>query len=172
MIYEPREDSFLLEKYVKKLAFGKVLDMGTGSGIQTLTALEKTKDVLAVDIDDEAVEFVKKLKIKAIKSDLFENIKCKFDLIIFNAPYLPDSKYKDAALDGGKNGYEVIERFLKDAQKYLRANGKILLVYSSLSKPMKIKQIIKEKGVSEEILEEKKLGFEELYVVKLERKDF
>ena len=40
MIYVPREDSFLLAKFVEKYAFGKVLDMGTGSGIQAESALK------------------------------------------------------------------------------------------------------------------------------------
>ena len=57
MIYEPREDSFLLQKYVKKYSKGRVLDMGTGSGIQALTALEKTKCVVAVDINEETLQF-------------------------------------------------------------------------------------------------------------------
>jgi methylase of polypeptide subunit release factors len=38
-IYEPQEDSFLLQKVLKEYAFGRVLDMGTGSGIQALTAM-------------------------------------------------------------------------------------------------------------------------------------
>ena len=66
MIYEPAEDSFLLQKYVKKYAKGKVLDMGTGSGIQA----EAAKDVLAVDVNPECVEYVKKKGIRAIVSNL------------------------------------------------------------------------------------------------------
>jgi len=59
MIYQPREDSYLLEKYVKKFAFGKVLDVGTGSGIQAVSALRnnKTKDVLGVDVNKYAVKY-------------------------------------------------------------------------------------------------------------------
>src|SRR3989338_1304496 len=90
MIYEPREDSVLLKKWVKKLVKGKVLDMGTGSGVQALAALEKTKDVLAADINPECVEYVKKKGVNALQSDLFSNITEKFDWIIFNPPYLPE----------------------------------------------------------------------------------
>ena len=55
-IYEPAEDSYLLQKYVKELAIGRVLDMGTGSGIQAITALKnlQVRLVLAVDINPEA----------------------------------------------------------------------------------------------------------------------
>jgi len=92
MIYEPNDDSYLLKEFVLKHARGKVLDMGTGSGIQAEAALEKTQDVLAADINNEAAEFCKKKGINAVQSDLFENINHKFDLIIFNPPYLPEER--------------------------------------------------------------------------------
>ena len=57
MIYEAADDSFLLAKYVKKYAFGKVLDLGCGGGIQSLSALENTEDVLAADVSKEAVDY-------------------------------------------------------------------------------------------------------------------
>ena len=95
MIYEPGEDSFLLAKYVEKFAKGNVLDIGTGSGVQAENALKFSKDVLAVDIDKKAVSYVKKRGVKAKVSDLFSNVKGKFDLIIFNPPYLPDEELED-----------------------------------------------------------------------------
>jgi len=58
-IYEPAEDSFLLQKYVKKYAKGIALDMGTGSGIQAETAASSKKvvKVFAVDINEEAIKY-------------------------------------------------------------------------------------------------------------------
>lgn len=165
MIYEPREDSYLLQKYVLNFAKGKVLDMGTGSGIQAETALKKTKNVLAIDIDPEVVKYIKSKKINIIQSDLFSNVKGKFDLIIFNPPYLPDDKQvKDIALDGGKKGYELLERFLIQAKNYLKKDGKILILFSSLTKKNKVDKILKDNGYTFELLETQKLFFEELYV--------
>jgi len=43
---------------------------------------------------------------------------------LFNPPYLPDGKVKDAALDGGKNGYNLICKFLHEAKRFLRPQGK------------------------------------------------
>ena len=137
MIYEPREDSFLLKKHVKKLVSGKVLDVGTGSGIQALAALENTKEVLAVDISEEVVEYCKKKNINVIQSDLFEKIEGKFDWIIFNPPYLPEDPREPEdsklATTGGKKGDEILKRFLVDAKDYLNENGKILVLISSLT---------------------------------------
>ena len=170
MIYEPQEDSFLLAKYVKKYAQGKVLDMGSGLGIQAETALEKTKDVLAVDINPEVIERLKQKGINVQFSDLFSSIKEKFDLIIFNPPYLPDDEREDEEskkiTTGGKEGFEIIDRFLKDAKKYLNKKGKILIVFSSLSGD--ILGLFKKYNYQYRLLKEKNIFFEKLFIYLVE----
>ena len=61
-VYEPREDSTLLEHYVKQYAKGYVLDIGTGSAIQVIAAakLSKVKEVIATDIQDSIINLNKK----------------------------------------------------------------------------------------------------------------
>ena len=166
MIYEPREDSFLLQKFVKQFAKGKVLDLGTGSGIQALTALESTPDVLAADINPEAVSHAQKQGIQAVKSDLFSNIEETFDIIIFNPPYLPDVDVEDPEsrliTTGGPKGHELLERFLKEAKQHLKKDGKILIVVSSLTGD--IPKLVKEQEYTCEKLGEEKVPFETLIV--------
>jgi len=103
-MYSPAEDSFFLaecsrnylEKKNKKI---KILDLGAGKGIQIETCKKLGfKNLTASDADKEAVSFLKNKGFNAIKSNLFSNIKEKYDLIIFNPPYLPESKY-DKKLD-------------------------------------------------------------------------
>ena len=172
MIYEPAEDSFLLQKYVRKYSKGRVIDIGAGSGIQSLTALEKTKDVLAVDINPSAVKLLKKKGIKAEVSDLFSNVKGKFDLIIFNPPYLPkderESKNSALATTGGKKGYEIIERFLKQAKNFFKKDGKALIVFSSLTG--NIEKLFNKHNYEFKKIEEKKLFFEKLYLYAIKPK--
>ncbi len=176
MPYEPQEDSFLLQKYAKKLAKGTVLDIGTGSGIQAETASKNksVKKVLAVDTDKYAIDYCKKniinKKIKFQTSDLFTKIKGAFDTIIFNPPYLPqENEQKYLALEGGKKGYEIIERFLAQASNFLKPNGIILIVFSSLTKKQKVDELIEKNLLKFKELEKQHIFFEDLYVYKIQK---
>tara|TARA_B100000315_G_C14278508_1_gene451966 strand:- start:79 stop:609 length:531 start_codon:yes stop_codon:yes gene_type:complete len=174
MIYEPREDSHLLQKYVKKLAKGSVLDIGTGSGIQAVTASKNTKvtSVLAIDIQEEVIDHClrnldpKKITFK--ESNLFSNVEESFDTIIFNPPYLPDdAKVKDLTLDGGKEGYELIKEFLEQVKNHLNKDGIILLLFSSLTNKEKIDSLIKKENFIFNLLEKQHIFFEDLFVYQI-----
>ena len=145
MIYPPGKDSFLLQKHIKDYAKGWVLDLGTGSGILAREAKIYTDDVLAADINKKALQKI--TDIKTIHTDLFSSIKQKFDLIMFNPPYLPEDVREDkegkVALCGGKEGYEIILKFLEQAIKHLNKDGKILLVFSSLTNKEKVEEKLK-----------------------------
>lgn len=177
-IYHPREDSELLRKYVKKFARGVVLDMGTGSGIQAETAAAKrsVKMVIAVDIDSEAVAYCERhassKKIIFQVSNLFSSLKReKFDTIIFNPPYLPEDKREEKEdaqmLAGGKKGYELLGRFLKEAGIFLKDKGNILIVFSSLTNKGMVDALIEQNGFIFEELEVQKMFMEQLYCYKI-----
>ena len=173
-VYKPGEDSYLLQKYVEKLVSGSVLDMGTGSGIQAVSAAMKKEvdHVLAVDINPAALIVAEKNaadyrvmnKIDFKFSDLFSTVDGCFDWILFNTPYLPsEGEMDEASWAGGESGGEIIRRFLGEAQDHLSKNGSILMIYSSHS------------GLSDEdfsgycfeLLEEMRLFFEKIYCVRL-----
>jgi HemK-related putative methylase len=180
MVYSPKEDSYLLEtevtNYLKNLSSNekdkiKILDMGSGWGIQALACIKsgiKKSNTLCVDIDNESIKELKRKKLRVIKSNLFLKIKnkTKFDLIIFNAPYLPEDEY-DKKIDttAGKKGYETIIKFLKQAKKHLAKNGTILLLFSNLSKPKIILSYAKKNKYSFEKIAEQNMGFFETILV-------
>jgi len=173
-IYEPAEDSYLIKKHIKHYAKNQVLEIGTGSGILALEAAKYAKKVTAVDIQKEVIKHCKKTikndKITFKQSNLFQNIKQSFDLIIFNPPYLPDDpRIKDIALDGGKKGYELTEQFLNNANLHLKEDGKILLLFSSLTKQNKINEIIENNLLNYEQIDQLNLPFEILYVYIIEK---
>ena len=178
MIYEPAEDSYLLAEQVKKFAFGSVLDVGTGSGIQAIAAAKssRVKSVLAVDINPEAITSLGKKKVKKIKtqqSDLFSNVKGRFDTILFNAPYLPldprEPKDSQLATTGGKHGYEILVRFLQNIDDHLTKKGIALILFSSLTHKEKIEEALFDIGYDFEVVGEQKISFETLYVYKIQR---
>ncbi|MBD3172255.1 methyltransferase [Candidatus Bathyarchaeota archaeon] len=173
-VYKPGEDSYLLQKYVEGLVSGRVLDMGTGSGIQAVTAAAKNlvQFVCAVDINPAALIAAERRaldagvlsKIEFRLSDLFNNIEAMFDWIIFNPPYLPSSQgYDEASWAGGDTGGEVIKCFLEEAPRYLMAGGSILMIYSSHSGLEEADF----NGYDVEYLEEIGLFFEKIYCVRL-----
>jgi len=170
-VYEPAEDSFLLAQQVKSLVKKdnpkKILDMGAGSGIQAEACIDggiKEENLTLVDINSLAIKLLttKFSESNVIESDLFENIKGKFNLIIFNPPYLPESNYdKGKDTTGGKKGSEIINKFLKQAKSHLEKNGKILILTSSLTKN------IDWGNFKKKLLSEKKIFYEELFVWEL-----
>lgn len=182
-MYEPREDSFLLQKYVKRYAKGIVADIGTGSGIQALEAASSKKvvKVYAVDIDRKAIDLCRKdidnKKIIFLTSDLFDIfgadkrfLGIKFDTIIFNPPYLPsEEKAKDIALDGGKKGHELICRFISQAEHYIKPKTKILIVFSSLTEKIMLENYLRKKRFKFKELEKKHIFFEDLFVYLIEK---
>ncbi|MCU0642470.1 MAG: methyltransferase [archaeon] len=173
MIYSPREDSFLLEREVKKLAKGRAsLDMGCGSGIQGKAALSSgAKSVSFSDINPEAIKELKKQGFDAVKSDLFSDIKEKFDLVSFNPPYLPENKEEGResglANSGGKRGDELILRFLKQVKFHLNRGGIILLVLSSLTPRDKIEILLKKQKMHKKLLGKQSFFMESLEVWKI-----
>ncbi|MBI4149183.1 methyltransferase [Candidatus Woesearchaeota archaeon] len=173
-MYEPREDSFLLCAAVERRAHGSVLDMGTGSGIlaETARCMPRVISVTAVDIDPECVRFVHERypQIAAVQSDLFSSVAGTFDTIIFNPPYLPqDPEIVDRAIYGGKQGHELIERFLKEARHFLAPKGAILLLFSSLTGKQRVERAITESGLAGTQISSQKLHFEELYVYHIQQ---
>ena len=170
-MYTPREDSKMLAVEVMKYAKGKVLDVGTGTGVQALAAAkcDRVKEILAVDVDGEAIAYchaeINDPRITFQVSDLFSTVKGKFDVVISNPPYLPkDEGLVDLALYGGKEGHEIIESFFDKVNEHLKTGSFILIVFSSHTNKEKVDKIIMERGFKQKLLNKKHIFFEDLYV--------
>jgi len=147
-VYQPSDDSFLLATYASSLT-GKILDMGTGTGIAALSAAaaNRKNDVVGLDINPSAVECAKaNARLNSItnavffESDLFSATHEKFDALLFNPPYLPTTQKEklsleneNAAYDGGESGLETFYKFSRQAGSYLFLGGKIGVIATSLN---------------------------------------
>ncbi|MGB9683359.1 MAG: HemK2/MTQ2 family protein methyltransferase [Candidatus Bathyarchaeales archaeon] len=166
-VYEPAEDSFLFAENLTVHEGETVLDMGTGCGILGVIAARKALRVVAVDINPYAVRCAKenaKLndvadKMFFVQGDLFAPIKAeeKFDLILFNAPYLPSEPsegktWVEQAWTGGANGRAVIDCFMYGFSRYLKEDGRVLLMQSTLADVDKTLEILTMKGLKTRIV--------------------
>jgi release factor glutamine methyltransferase len=141
MVYEPAEDTFLL--YRAALAEARpndsVLEIGCGKGLICCNMASKVRTVLATDLNPHAVRITRESGVPTVRMDLFRGLKAKFDMVLFNPPYLPTSEeeridgWLNYALDGGPSGRETIERFLEDLRSHLSPQGRALLLVSSLA---------------------------------------
>lgn len=176
-VYYPREDSMLMAGVIEKadLKGKRCLDMGCGSGFLAILMAKKGAAVTAADVNATAVEAARKnasrnnAGVDFVCSDLFSGIKGKFDLAVFNPPYLPvDDEYADESFSGGETGRDAIERFLEEARAFMSEKGQILLLVSSLTGEKEVTDAARRCGFREGILAREKLDWEEIIAVRLE----
>ena len=180
-VYKPAEDSFLFSENLQIEAGTRVLDMGTGCGILGIIAA-KEAEVVAVDLNPYAIRCARenarinnvRSKMVFIQGDLFTflNQKLSFDVVLFNAPYLPVG---DSDLDswigyawaGGAIGRQVIERFISEVPKHLKPEGYVLMMQSSLANIEETICRFTEYHLKAEVVAEQKLPFfEKLALIK------
>jgi len=147
----------------------EALDMGTGSGILGLVCAEMGANVTVADVEDSALKTAAaaarelNLTIRTAKSNIFSNIPGRFDIVLFNPPYLPSQEIRDSTVDGGSKGREVIDRFLNELPIHLNENGFAFLLVSSLTGPRAI--IDEHQKLDFSVVLSRSLFFEELQVL-------
>jgi len=155
--------------------------MGCGTGLISLKLASMAERVVAIDINPKAAlnsqinarENLLDGRIDVICTDLFTSLRkgIKFDLMTFNPPYLPVDNGRDElslSWSGGKKGLRVISRFLLQASRFLKEEGVILMVVSSLTDIKRLKHLASDRGFSIEVIKSKRVGlFEELHLLKL-----
>jgi release factor glutamine methyltransferase len=173
-VYEPCEDSFLLAQAALSIIQNSenILEVGCGSGIISAVIKNNTKArITGIDINPHAVQCTKENGVDAIRGNLLSCIKGKFEIIIFNPPYLPTKDEErtgdwiNVALDGGNDGREIINRFLVEACDHLVENGRILMLVSSFTRIEEVKSKMISLGYFVKEISKERYNFEELLVI-------
>lgn len=149
---EPRPDTEVLvdtllpalKKVVSAKGSARILDMGTGTGAIVLALLKECPEATGIgsDISADALETAARnaarndlgARFEAIRSDWFEKISGRFDIIVSNPPYIrtdivatldQEVRIHDpmAALDGGQDGLAPYRLIAADAGRFLVENG-------------------------------------------------
>ncbi len=148
LIPRPETEQLVYKVYKGKKAL-KILDLGTGSGciaIALAKQLQKSKikyQVTASDVSKKALKVARqnaqthKVKIIFKHSDILQNVRMSFDVIIANLPYVTSGDYyrlkqnlkfePKMALTDGTNRWETYKRFFEEVGKRLNPRAVIFL---------------------------------------------
>jgi len=172
-VYPPSDDSFLLIGSFDVRRGEKVLEIGCGSGIVSMHCTVNGGIVTCGDVNKKAVALTKKnmalnsLDAMVIETNVYSNIRGKFDTIVFNLPYLPVNEEGDLALawSGGEDGLGPLPELISGAHIHLLPEGRLIIVVSSLMDQDALRSVLN--GLEVKVLSELPLFFETLSVLEI-----
>lgn len=142
-VYPIREDSILLARSARVRAGERVLEVGCGLGLGSLSAARAGARVVACDLNPFALRAVREeagrrgLCVDAVRTDLFRGLG-RFDVVLSNPPYLPTGAedrdpdpWHQRAVDGGSDGLAFVRRFLEELPEHLAPGGRAYLLVAS-----------------------------------------
>src|SRR6266511_579138 len=105
----------------------RVLDMGTGSGVNAILAASKATEVVGVDINPRAVEAARR---NAVRNGVADRIEVRGSDVF-------------SAVDG---------EFDRNARRYLRANGRMLVFFGTSGDLGYLRRLLAEEGFHAEVV--------------------
>ena len=137
----------LISRFKSEIAYSRMIDVGTGSGVIALTlAAEFPKaEVVGADISKDALmlarENAERLgladRVRFLRSNLLEDVQPGFDVIVANLPYVSTEARQnlsrevlhdpEAALFAGPSGDELVRELIAHAPSRLRPGGILAL---------------------------------------------
>jgi release factor glutamine methyltransferase len=134
----------------------RVLDMGTGCGVNGILAATRGASVLAVDINPYALEAATEnvarnsvqSRVEVRYSDVFSDVDASFDLIMFDPPFRwfrPRDLFELASTD---EGYQAMTRFFGEARQHLSPSGRMLIFFGTSGDLGYLRQLLAENEFS------------------------
>lgn len=142
----------------------RVLDMGTGCGVNGILAARAGADVLALDVNPEAVRAARDNarrngvadRFEVRLSDVFDAVDPAsdgpFDAVVFDPPFRwfqPRDLLEVATADPG---YLALTRFMREARLHLSDRGRLLVFFGSSGDLDYLQRLVAEEGFGTEVL--------------------
>lgn len=117
----------------------RVLDMGTGCGVNAILAARQGANVVAVDLNKRAVSAARANaerngvadRVDVRESDVFAAAPESYDLIVFDPPFRWFKPRDDAELATADENYRALTTFFREVRDHLTVGGRILLFFGS-----------------------------------------
>lgn len=178
-VYPPSEDTFLLMDALEGESGEDGIELCSGTGAVGLSVSDRVGFIVCVDVSLDATRntahnFRRNGKsADVILGDLFSSIRGRFELVIMNPPYLPESwsDPRDTSWSGGEHGREVLDRFLAEVAGFLREGGRAYFVQSSLNGIEESLIAAGRVGLEAEVVRQTSFQFESLVVIRLLRRE-
>lgn len=117
----------------------RVLDMGTGSGVNAILAASSAREVVGVDLNPHAISAaIGNAALNGVSSrttflisDLFDVVDGTFDLVIYDPPFrwfLPRDLLETSIAD---EGYRSLTRFFTEVSGVLNPGGRVLIFFGT-----------------------------------------
>ncbi|WP_344027832.1 methyltransferase [Pseudonocardia kongjuensis] len=159
----------------------RVLDMGTGSGVNAILAARQGAEVVGVDLNPTAVDAARlnaeRNDVRALfkVSDIYSAVDGTFDLMIIDPPFrwfTPRDMTEAAATD---EGYRGVARFFAGVDQRLRPGGRILLFFGTSGDQEHVVGLAERSGLRPQVVASRDLTQDDVTVTystfRLERAD-
>lgn len=131
-VYQTSGDSDLMAQSVEIKNNEKFLEIGCGTGVVSIAVAKRAAQGIGVDINERAVEnsrhnaeLQRCTNVDFLVSNVFEEVKGKFDVIICNPPYTKHEVKDTIDRMFWDPEDEMKREFFKKAGAYLNPNGRI-----------------------------------------------
>jgi release factor glutamine methyltransferase len=150
----------------------RVLDMGTGSGVNAILAAGTARRVLAVDVNPLAVAAARANaevngvadRVESHESDVFGAVDGEFDLIIFDPPFrwfAARDLLETATTD---ENYRAMTEFFRSVRRHLAPGGRMLISFGTSGDLGYLRGLMDEQGFRSEVVARHALTRDEMRV--------
>lgn len=139
-VYQTSADTELMAEAVQINPTQTFLEIGCGTGVVSIVLGKKALSGVGVDINGLAIENSKFnarrhniTNVSFFRSDVFNDVKGKFDVIVCNPPYSDHPAADNIEKMFWDSGNEVKRRFFKEAKNFLNADGRIYFGWANFA---------------------------------------